>query len=127
MSNFYITTSIPYVNEEPHIGFGMELVLADILARYMRQHKTPTLFATGTDEHGGKIAEKAAELKLPPKEFTDQASKKFQDLLKTLNISNDRFVRTTDPAHEQRAQTIWKSLSKYIYKGKYTGWYCTGD
>src|SRR3990167_6713515 len=92
MSNFYITTSIPYVNNEPHIGFGMELVLADILARYMRQHKTPTLFATGTDEHGGKIAEKAEELKLPPKEFTDQASKKFQDLLKTLNISNDRFV-----------------------------------
>lgn len=127
MSNFYITTSIPYVNDNPHIGHGMELVLADILARYMRQHKTPTLFATGTDEHGGKIAEKAAELKLPPKEFADQFSKKFQELLKTLNISNDRFIRTTDLAHEQRAQTIWKNLQKYIYKGKYTGWYCTGD
>jgi methionyl-tRNA synthetase len=55
MSNFYITTSIPYVNSEPHIGFGMEVVMADVLARYMRQYQTPVLFTTGTDEHGGKI------------------------------------------------------------------------
>ncbi len=127
MSNFYVTTSIPYVNSDPHIGFGMELVMADVLARYMRQHQTPTLFVTGTDEHGGKIAEKATELKLTPQEFSDQVSEKFRELTKTLNISNDRFIRTTDPEHEQRAQTIWKNLSKYIYKGKYSGWYCTGD
>ena len=67
MSNFYITTSIPYVNSEPHIGFGMELVMADVLARYMRQYKSPVIFCTGTDEHGGKIAEKAAEAKMTPK------------------------------------------------------------
>lgn len=124
---FYITTSIPYVNSEPHIGFGMELVYADVLARYMRQRKVPTLFATGTDEHGGKNAEKAAEMNMTPQEFVDQMSQKFQELLKILNISNDRFIRTTDPEHEKRAQLIWKNLETYIYKGKYSGWYCTGD
>ena len=127
MSNFYITTSIPYVNSEPHIGFAMELVLADVLARYARQVGTPTLFVTGTDEHGGKIAEKADEQKLTPKEFTDKLSASFRAILPLLNISNDRFIRTTDPGHEQRAQVIWKNLTPYIYKGSYSGWYCTGD
>jgi len=127
MSNFYITTSIPYVNSEPHIGFAMELVQADVLARYMRQNQTPTLFATGTDEHGGKIAEKAAEQKLTPQTFADRISGSFKAILPLLNISNDRFVRTTDQGHEQRAQHIWKNLSQHIYKGKYEGWYCTGD
>ena len=126
MSNFYITTSIPYVNSEPHIGFGMELVMADVLARYARQSKTPTLFLTGTDEHGGKIAEKAAEAKATPKAYADKVSESFRAILPLLNISNDRFIRTTDPAHEQRAQVIWKNLDKYIYKGTYVGWYCTG-
>src|SRR5437868_8382925 len=127
MSNFYVTTSIPYVNSEPHIGFAMELVQADVIARYMRQNKTPTLFATGTDEHGGKISEKAAEDKITPKQFADQISTSFKAILPLLNISNDRFIRTTDPGHEQRAQLIWKNLSQYIYKGSYIGWYCTGD
>jgi methionyl-tRNA synthetase len=127
MSNFYITTSIPYVNAEPHAGFGMELVQADVLARYMRQHNTPVIFATGTDEHGGKIAEKAVEQNINPQQFVDQLSHSYQDLLKTLNISNDRFVRTTDKSHEQTAQTIWNNLASYIYKGSYEGWYCTGD
>lgn len=126
MSNFYVTTSIPYVNSEPHIGFGMELVMADVLARYMRQYKTPVIYATGTDEHGGKIAEKAAENKLSPQQYADKLSQTFRDLLPLLNISNDRFVRTTDPAHEQRAQIIWKNLAQYIYKGSYEGWYCVG-
>jgi methionyl-tRNA synthetase len=127
MSNFYVTTSIPYVNSEPHIGFAMELVQADAIARYIRQNKTPTLFATGTDEHGGKIAEKAAAAKLTPQEFADRISQSFRAVLPMLNINNDRFVRTTDPGHEQRAQLIWKNLSQYIYKGRYSGWYCTGD
>lgn len=126
MSNFYITTSIPYVNSEPHIGFGMELVMADVLARYMRQYKTPVIFATGTDEHGGKIAEKAAEAQITPKQYADKVSQSFRDLLPVLNISNDRFVRTTDAGHEARAQVIWTNLSRYIYKGSYTGWYCVG-
>lgn len=126
MSNFYVTTSIPYVNGEPHVGHALEYICADVVARYMRQYKTPVLFAAGTDEHGGKIAEKAAELKLTPKQFADQMSQTFIDLLKVLNISNDRFIRTTDEAHEKRAQIIWKALEKYIYKSSYTGWYCTG-
>lgn len=126
MSNFYITTSIPYVNNAPHVGFGMELCMADVLARYMREHKSTVLFATGTDEHGGKIAEKAAEAKKTPQEFADQVSKTFQEAIKLLNISNDRFIRTTDPGHIQRAQLIWKNLSTHIYKSVYIGWYCTG-
>lgn len=125
--NFYITTSIPYINADPHIGFAMELICADVLARAARQQKLTTLFSTGTDEHGGKIAEKAAENKMDPKAYADTISQKFRDLGKSLNISNDRFIRTTDAAHEQRAQIVWKNLAKYIYKGSYEGWYCTGD
>ncbi len=125
--NYFVTTSIPYVNGEPHIGHALEFVMADVLARAARAQKTPVIFSTGTDEHGGKVAEKAAEHKLKPEVFADQMSKKFQDLAKMLNVSNDRFIRTTDPAHVQRAQMIWKNLQKDIYKGKYIGWYCTGD
>jgi methionyl-tRNA synthetase len=125
--NYYITTSIPYVNGPPHIGFALELVMADVLARYARAQGKPVLFSTGSDEHGGKIEEKAAEKGISPKQFTDEMSQLFRDLGKQLNISNDRFIRTTDAGHEQRAQIIWKALEKDIYKGKYTGWYCTGD
>jgi methionyl-tRNA synthetase len=127
MSNFYITTSIPYVNGDPHLGHAMEFMQADVVARYIRQLGTPVIFTAGTDEHGGKIAEKADELKISPKQFTDQMSQKFIDLLKALNISNDRFIRTTDPDHEKRAQIIWQKLQQYIYKNAYEGWYCTGD
>src|SRR5579862_1852023 len=126
MSKFYITTAIPYVNAEPHIGHAMLHVYADALARYHRQIGDEVLFSAGTDEHGGKIAEKAAELKITPQQFADQVSVHFRDLLKMLNISNDRFIRTTDKAHEQRCQIIWQKLAPYIYKDKYSGWYCTG-
>jgi methionyl-tRNA synthetase len=121
--NYYVTTSIPYVNGEPHIGFGLELVVADVLARAARQRHEVVVFSTGTDEHGTKVAQKAAELKMTPEQFTAQMSQQFRDLSKLLNISNDRFIRTTDPGHEQRAQIIWKNLSADIYKSKYTGWY----
>lgn len=124
--NYYVTTSIAYVNGEPHLGHALEFLMADVLARSARQQNTPTIFSTGTDEHGGKIAEKAKENGMQPKFFADQMSQKFQDLQKALNISNDRFIRTTDDAHEQRAQIIWKNLSTFIYKGSYEGWYCTG-
>ncbi|MCA9330678.1 class I tRNA ligase family protein, partial [Candidatus Saccharibacteria bacterium] len=105
--NYYVTTSIPYVNGDPHIGFGMELVQADVLARAARQRGDKVVFCTGSDEHGGKIAEKAEEAKVTPLEFATQISQKFRDLGKLLNISNDRFIRTTDKGHEQRAQLIW--------------------
>src|ERR1043166_5623307 len=113
MGKFYITTSIPYVNSQPHIGFGMELVMADVLARYTRARGIDTLFSTGTDEHGGKILEKAKELNMEPQQFADQMSQSFRDVLKVLDISNDRFIRTTSPGHEQRAQLIWTNLSAY--------------
>ncbi|HWB39371.1 MAG TPA: methionine--tRNA ligase [Candidatus Saccharimonadales bacterium] len=127
MSKYYVCTSIPYVNGEPHLGHAMEFVLADVLARAARQAGDDVIFSTGTDEHGGKIAEKATELGLDPKSLADQMSQRFSELAKRLNISNNRFIRTTDESHEERAQLIWKALEKDIYKGKYVGWYCTGD
>jgi methionyl-tRNA synthetase len=120
---FYITTSIPYVNGDPHIGFAMELIQADVLARLARQKGREVVYSAGTDEHGTKVAQKAAELGKSPQEFTNEMSKKFHDLGTLLNISNDRFVRTTDKGHMQRAQVIWKNLEKDIYKSKYVGWY----
>ncbi|HEX5448047.1 MAG TPA: class I tRNA ligase family protein, partial [Candidatus Saccharimonadales bacterium] len=127
MSKFYVCTAIPYVNDKPHLGHAMLHLYADVLARYHRELGDQVLFCAGTDEHGGKIAEKAGEAKMEPKRFADGLSQSFRDLLKNLNISNDRFIRTSDPAHEQRAQMIWKNLSAYIYKGTYEGWYCVGD
>ncbi len=127
MSKYFVTTAIPYVNADPHIGHAMELLYADVLARRARQQGDTVIFSTGTDEHGGKIAEKAAEQGVATKDFTDQVSQRFQELGELLNISNDRFIRTTDEGHEQRAKLIWKSLHKDIYKDKYVGWYCTGD
>lgn len=127
MSKYYVTTSIPYVNGEPHLGHAMEFVMADVLARAARERDDDTLFSTGTDEHGGKIAEKATELKITPKALSDQMSQKFRDLIAELNVQPDRFIRTTDKGHEQRSQLVWKALEKDLYKNKYVGWYCTGD
>jgi methionyl-tRNA synthetase len=124
---YYVTTSIPYVNGQPHVGHAMEFVMADVLARTARNRGETVLFSTGTDEHGGKIAEKASELGVSPKELSDQMSQKFRDLIDALEVQPDRFIRTTDKGHEQRAQLIWKKLKDYIYKHTYTGWYCTGD
>ncbi len=127
MSKFYVTSAIPYVNGEPHLGHAMEIVMADVLARYWRQQGADVLFSYGTDEHGGKNAEKAAEKKMEPQAFVDQMAKKFEELLKSLEATNDRFIRTSDPNHAKRSQAIWKKLAPYIYKAPYVGWYCTGD
>lgn len=127
MSQFYVTTSIPYVNGDPHIGHVLEFILADVFARYARELNKEVIFSTGTDEHGSKIEEKAKSLNLTPQDFADQTSQKFLELLKNLNISNNRFIRTTDPNHIERVQLVWKRLKKDLYKGKYIGWYCTGD
>lgn len=127
MSNYYVTSSIPYVNGEPHLGHAMEFVMADVLARRARQSGHEVQFSIGTDEHGNKIAEKAVEEGIKPQAFADKMSKHFSELAKALDISNTRFIRTTDDGHEQRAKLIWKALEKDIYKGKYVGWYCTGD
>ena len=127
MKPYYVTTSIPYVNAEPHIGFALELLYADVLARRASQLGSDVIFSTGTDEHGGKIAEKAEEQGVDPKAYADQVSEHFKELGALLNSSNNRFIRTTDKQHEERAQIIWKALEKDIYKGSYEGWYCTGD
>ncbi len=105
----------------------MEFVMADVVARRARQKGDEVMFSIGTDEHGSKIAEKATEKGQTPKELADEMSAHFSTLAKTLNVSNTRFIRTTDEGHEQRAKLIWKALQAHIYKGKYTGWYCTGD
>ena len=124
--NYFVTTSIPYVNGDPHIGHALEFVMADVLARAARKQGKPVIFSSGSDEHGSKIAEKAAELKITPKALADTQSQKFRELAKLLNVSIDRFTRTTDAGHAQRAQIIWKQLEKDIYKSKYIGLYCSG-
>lgn len=121
--NYFVTTSIPYVNGEPHLGHALEFVMADVLARNARKRGDTTIFSTGSDEHGSKIAQKAATLGIEPRQLADQMSAKFLELTQQLNVSNDRFIRTTDKPHEQRAQLIWKALEHDIYKSSYTGWY----
>lgn len=120
---YYVTTSIAYVNASPHIGYAMELLQADVLARAARQRGDTVIFSTGTDEHGSKNVQTAEKLGVSPLQLVDKMSGQFRALMGALNISNDRFVRTTDPAHEKRSQQIWQALSKDIYKAKYVGWY----
>ncbi|HJQ09004.1 MAG TPA: methionine--tRNA ligase [Candidatus Saccharimonadales bacterium] len=121
--NYFITTSIPYVNGEPHVGHALEFIMADVLARAARQRGDTVLFSTGTDEHGTKNVQTAQKMGITAQALVDQMSGRFTALLGELNISNDRFIRTTDAAHEKRAQLIWKAMSADIYKGKYVGWY----
>jgi methionyl-tRNA synthetase len=123
MSNYYVTTSIPYVNGDPHIGFAMELIMGDVLARAARARGDMVIYCTGTDEHGTKVAQKAESLSMTPKAYADEVSAKFRNLGDLLGVEPDRFIRTTDKGHMQRAQLIWKALEQDIYKAKYVGWY----
>jgi methionyl-tRNA synthetase len=123
---YFVTTSIPYINGEPHVGHTYELIAADVLARYARRSYENVILSTGTDEHGGKVEEKARELGKPVKEYADEMSARWRELGPLVNMSADRFIRTTDAGHEQRAALIWKALKDDIYKSKYSGWYCTG-
>lgn len=126
MKKAYITTAIPYVNAKPHIGNALDYLLADIWARYQRQSGKDVRFQVGTDEHGNKIAAKAAESNQSPQEYVDSLYGNFEHLMRTVGASYTDFIRTTDPAHEKRVQAIWKKLEPYIYKGNYEGWYCVG-
>lgn len=126
MSKFYVCTAIPYVNDKPHIGHAMDFLYADILARYHRQQGKDVVFSIGTDEHGSKIAEKAEASGVAPQKFVDSIVPSWKDFAKKAGISNDKFIRTTDKAHEQRATIVWENLKDYIYKGSYAGWYCVG-
>ncbi len=126
---FYITTTLPYVNAEPHIGFAMELIRADVIARWKKLCGYEVFFNTGTDEHGLKIYRKAQELNLPVQEYCDRASQRFKDLLKTLGIMPEaNFIRTTDAHHVAVAQEFWRRVDKngFIYKKDYSIKYCVG-
>lgn len=122
----YINTAIPYVNGEPHIGHSMDFLIADIWARYQMQKGHEVRFSVGTDEHGSKIAEKAAEAGLSPQDYTDKMYIHFETMIKKINTSYTDFTRTTDKRHMAAVQYIWQKLQPYIYKSKYEGWYCTG-
>ncbi|MBR0415998.1 methionine--tRNA ligase [Candidatus Saccharibacteria bacterium] len=126
MSKIYITTAIPYVNGAPHIGHACDYILADVFARYQKSKGNEVRFQAGTDEHGNKIAKKAAELNIDIKSYVDENSAKFQDFIKKLGVSYTDFVRTTDENHIRRVQEIWKKLENHIYKASYEGWYCEG-
>src|SRR3989338_9088383 len=105
---FYITTTLPYVNAEPHIGFAMEIVQADIIARYRRELGDDVFFNTGTDEHGLKIYRKALEAGKDPQAYCDEYAAKFHALKEALNISYTHFIRTTDAHHLAAAQEFWR-------------------
>lgn len=122
----YITTAIPYVNGTPHIGNALDYLLADIWSRYQKQNGHEVRFQVGTDEHGNKIAAKAQELDLTPKDYTDKMYPNFEMLMKKMNAGYTDFIRTTDPHHKGAVQYIWQKLQPYIYKDKYEGWYCMG-
>ena len=124
---YYITTAIAYTSGKPHIGNTYEIVLADSIARYKRFLGYDVQFQTGTDEHGQKIEEKAAEAGVTPKEFVDQTAGEIQRIWDLMNTSYDKFIRTTDPDHEKQVQKIFKKLYDKgdIYKGEYEGMYCT--
>ena len=125
--NFYITTPIYYPSGKLHIGHSYTTVAADAMARYKRLQGYDVMFLTGTDEHGQKIEDRAAELKMTPKEFVDDMVSGIKDMWKLMNISYDKFIRTTDKYHEKSVQQIFKKLYDQgdIYKGEYKGLYCT--
>ncbi|MEG0641970.1 MAG: class I tRNA ligase family protein, partial [Clostridium sp.] len=125
--SFYITTPIYYPSDKLHIGNTYSTVAADAIARYKRLAGYDVMFLTGTDEHGQKIQRKAEEKGVSPKEYVDEIVQGIQDLWKLMNISNDKFIRTTDSSHIESVQKIFKKLYDKgdIYKGHYEGKYCT--
>ena len=129
MKTFFISTPIYYINAEPHLGHAYTTMVADASARAHRLLGEDVFFLTGTDEHGQKVERAAQKAGLEAKVFADQVSQKFRDLLPTLNISNDDFIRTTEPRHHAASQALWRRVQErgHIYKDKYEGWYCTVD
>lgn len=128
MAKTYLTTTLPYVNAPPHIGFALEIVQADVVARYFRLRGDEVVFNTGTDEHGAKIYAKALEEKKEPKAYTDEYAAKFDELKHALDLSYTNFIRTTDPHHEAAAQEFWKRClaAGDIQKKSYAVKYCVG-
>ncbi|MFH1840894.1 MAG: methionine--tRNA ligase [Candidatus Shapirobacteria bacterium] len=125
---FYLTTTLPYVNADPHLGFAMEIVRADVLARYHRLLGEEIIFNTGTDEHGQKVYQKAIEQKQTPQDYCGSHAQKYQALKKLLNLSFTHFIRTTQKDHVEAAQEFWRRCQKKgdIYKDHYQIKYCVG-
>lgn len=127
-NTFYITTTLPYVNAKPHIGFALEIIQADVIARYHELMGNEVFFNFGTDEHGQKIFQKAVEEDKDPQDYVDEYAARFGDLKKLLNLSYNNFIRTTDQHHKKAAQAIWNECVKngFIELGIYKAKYCVG-
>jgi methionyl-tRNA synthetase len=127
--SFYITTTLPYVNAEPHVGHALEFIRADVIARSKKLQGFEVFFNTGTDEHGQKVYEVALAKGIDPQKYVDECAQSFKKLLPLLGISEDViFTRTTDPSHKRGAQEFWKIVNKngFIYKKNYKTRYCVG-
>ncbi|MEO6040991.1 MAG: methionine--tRNA ligase [Croceibacterium sp.] len=126
---YYLTTAIHYPNGRPHIGHAYETIAADVLARFHRLRGREVRFQTGTDEHGMKMAQKARELGLTPRALADEMSGHFQELFDKLDISYDRFFRTSEAEHHRASQALWQAMeaSGDLYLGRYQGWYSVRD
>ena len=123
---FYLTTAIAYTSRKPHIGNTYDIVLADMIARYKRMAGFDVYFMTGSDEHGQKIEEYAKAEGISPKAYVDRVSSEIRAVWDSMNVTYDKFIRTTDPEHEKTVQKIFKKLYDQgdIYKGTYEGKYC---
>ncbi|WDR03316.1 methionine--tRNA ligase [Devosia algicola] len=126
---FYVTTAIAYPNGAPHIGHAYEMIATDVIARFKRLEGRDVYFLTGTDEHGMKMAQTAAAMGMPVQELAKRNSDQFRQLAAALNLSNDDFVRTTEPRHHAAAQEIWRRMlaNGDIYQDAYEGWYSVRD
>jgi methionyl-tRNA synthetase len=124
--SFYVTTPIYYVNAAPHLGHAYSTIGADILARHMRQRGEDVFFLTGVDEFGEPVAQAAEKEGVTPQELADRNAARFRELMPRINASNDFFIRTTDPEHQQAVQDVLQRVhdNGHVYKGHYEGWYC---
>jgi len=124
--SYYVTTPIYYVNAQPHLGHAYTTIAADVLARHMRQRGEEVFFLTGTDEHGEPVAQAAEREGVAPKELADRNAARFQALMPQLEVSNDFFIRTSDPRHVERVQQVMQRVhdNGHVYLGTYEGWYC---
>ena len=124
---YYLTTAIAYASGKPHIGNTYEIIMADAIARYKRMKGFDVFFQTGTDEHGQKIEEKAKKANMEPQQYVDKIAQEIRNVFDLMNVSYDKFIRTTDKDHELQVQKIFEKLYKQgdIYKSEYDGWYCT--
>jgi methionyl-tRNA synthetase len=126
---YFLTTPIYYVNDLPHLGHAYTTVACDVLARFMRLDGRRVKFLTGSDEHGQKVEQSARTAGIPPQEFCDRISPAWQEMTRLLNISNDDFIRTTEPRHIRGVEALWQELERRgeIYLGRFAGWYAVRD